>query len=445
MGRLIFTFASLAYYVDAPWGRGLPVEGFNRMADVAHGRGVPVTWLVNARSAEELQRELEDFHRRFGDEVGLVWGASTATPGRAESARADLERVRQLCPWSQVKIVGSGQRSNAMARELAGLGVDGLWGSCWEQIEVDEVTDRGAPWGTYYISMENFKAPAAQATPLLSFEWTARDLCKSLHSGNPTIFSSDPDDVARAGLCRGPEIGYWEAMFDQYHRNLAHNDLVFFAMHQEAHEMEHSDVCRAYSPEDIAGSADMMDAFFAYVKSKPGVEMMTLPQAADLYREQNPQGTAPAYMLFDDIATGPMAYWYAKGTPAGPWPRTFLYYDAECQLAFIEGKFAPILLRNYRGATDPDDPHYFAERDVPVVRLPYGKKMVESGDFAFEIESGKALPFGLAFWYDFSRWRVREVEGAAHWKVIEDTLLFARVDAPAGKTTVRVRVERGEK
>lgn len=442
MGRLIFTFTSLAYYVDAPWGRGLPREGFHRMAEVAHGQGVPVTWLVNARSAEAFKRELDEFHRRFGDEVGMVWGTSTATPGESDDPRADLEHLRALFPWSRVSIVGSGHRSNDMVRELAGLGVEGLWGSCWEQVEIDDITDRGAPWGTYYISMDNYKAPAAQPTPLVSFEWTARDLCKSLHSGNPTIFSSDPNDVARADLVHGSNIAYWTAMFDQYHRNLAHNDLVFFSMHQEAHEMEHSDVCRAYTPEEIADSAEMMDAFFHYVRQKPCVELMTLPQAAQVYRAANPQGTASAYMLFDDIPTGPMAYWYTKGTPPGPWPLTFLCYDAECQMAFIEGKFEPILLRNYRGATDPHDRHFFAERDIPRVRLPYGKEMVESGNFEFTIDSEKALPFGLAFWYDFSRWRVQRVEGVEHWKQIEDKLLFARMNLAPGKAVVRVRLER---
>ena len=205
--------------------------------------------------------------------------------------------------------------------------------------------------------------------------------------------------------------------------------------------MEHSDVCHAYTPEEIADTAEMMDAFFGYVRSKPGVEMMTLPQVADLYRERNPRGTAPAYMLADDIATGPMAYWYARGTPIGPWPRTFLYYDADCQLAFIEGKFEPVVLRNYRGADDPNDKYFFAERDVPRVRTPYGKQMVTSGDFRFTIESDKALPFGLTFWYDFARWRIRKVEGAAHWKQIEDKLLFARLDLEPGRTTVRVQLE----
>jgi hypothetical protein len=442
VGRLIFTFTSLAYCVDAPWGRGLPQEGFHRMAGIAHQRGIPVTWLVNAKSAEAFKRDLDDFHARYGDDLGLMWGASTATPGATEGAVADLERVRRLFPWSKVSIVGSGQRSNEMVHQLGELGVEGLWGSCWEQIEIDEITDRGAPWGTYYISMQNFKAPAAAPTPLVSFEWTARDLCKSLHSGNPTIFSSDPNDVARAGLVQGRAIAYWQAMFDQYHRNLAHNDLVFFSMHQEAHEMEHSEVCHSYTLQEIADAAEMMDAFFEYVQSRPDVEVMTLAGAADAYRRQNPQGTAPAYMLCDDIATGPMAYWYTKGTPVGPWPRTFLYYDDACQLAFIEGKFEPILLRNYRGATDPDDPYYFAERDIPRVRLPYGAEMVESGELEFAVRSRRPVPFGVALWYDFSTWSVREVQGAAHWKVIEDKLLFARLDAPAGATSLRVRLAR---
>ena len=114
------------------------------MAEVAHGRGVPVTWLVNARSAEGLQQELDAFHRRFGDDIGLAWGSSTATPGMAEDPCADLERVRRMFPWSKVNIVGSGERTNALVRQLAALGVEGLWGSCWEQIEVDDMTDRGA-------------------------------------------------------------------------------------------------------------------------------------------------------------------------------------------------------------------------------------------------------------------------------------------------------------
>lgn len=441
MGKLIFTFTSSCYFVDAPWGHGLPRDGFHRLAEIAHGHGVPVTWLVNAKSAAPLQQDLNDYHQRFGDDVGLMWGASTATPGGADDSQAELQFVRDLFPWSKVNVVGSGFRSNDLIRQLAALGIEGVWGSCWEQIDVDDITDRGAPWGTYYIAEQNFKAPAVAPTPIVSFEWTARDLCKSLHSGNPTIYSSDPNDVARAEIVRGRDIAYWAAMFDQYHRNLAHNDLVFYAMHQEAHEMEHSEVCHAYTPEEITDTAEMTDAFLEYVRKQPDVELMSLSQAAAAYKRQNPKGTAPAYMLADDIPTSPVAFWYSRGTPVGPWPRTFLYYDGECQMAFIEGKFGPLLLRDYRHATDPEDRHFFAERDIPRVIFPYDPQIVEKGEFDFSITCDRELPFGIAFWFDLARWRVKEVSGADDWRQIEDKLVFARLNLRPGETKVRIRLE----
>jgi len=440
MGKLIFTFTSLAYEVNARWGRGIPVEGFHRTAAVAHRHGLPVTWLVNAGSARALKDDLDRFHAGFGDDIGLTWGSSTAMPGSKGSPEEELAALRAMFPWSTVEVAGSGGRSNEMCARLAALGVTGLWGSCWEQIEVDDVTDRGCPWGTYYIAPDSYKLPAREPAPLVSFEWTARDLCKSLHSGNPTIWSSDPDDVARAGVCTGDDIAYWRALFDNYYQNLAHNDLVFFAQHQEAHEMEHSEVCHAYSPADIAASELMLDAFFAHVKSKSDVECVTLAQAGARYRRQNPGGTAPAYMLCDDALTRPGAYWYCRDTPVGPWPRTFLYYDADCQLAFIEGKFEPILLRDYVHRRDPQDPYYFAERDIPVVRTPMSMEPSRTGRHPFTIESKQPLPFGLAFWYDFGRWQVASVEGATDFRTIGRSLLFLRLDVPAGRTEVVVNL-----
>ena len=51
MGKLIFTFASLAYTVDAPWGKGVAVKGIERLAKILHKYDIPVTWLMDSGSA----------------------------------------------------------------------------------------------------------------------------------------------------------------------------------------------------------------------------------------------------------------------------------------------------------------------------------------------------------------------------------------------------------
>lgn len=57
-GKLIFTFASLAYTVDSDWGQGVPVEGMEKIAKVAHKYNIPVTWLIDPGSGKAMKNQL---------------------------------------------------------------------------------------------------------------------------------------------------------------------------------------------------------------------------------------------------------------------------------------------------------------------------------------------------------------------------------------------------
>ena len=164
-------------------------------------------------------------------------------------------------------------------------GASAIWGSCWEQVGIDGITDRGTSWGFFYASEDNYKLPALNGDGIVSVEWISRDLLKSLHAQAPTIYSSDVNDVGRTGICNGEDISYWKTFFDNYIRNIAHNKFVFFQQQQEAHEMEFGDVCKAYSPEEIEEAEKMLDAFFSYVKSYGDlVEYKTIPEAVQVYK-----------------------------------------------------------------------------------------------------------------------------------------------------------------
>ena len=170
-----------------------------------------------------------------------------------------------------------------------------------EQIVVDDITDRGCPWGCYYMHPEDRLRPA-EGQSAIAFEWTARDLLKAFHSGNPCLYSTDPNDVARGGICSWEDIDYWKALADAFIRNTRYNEHVFLTQQQESHETEIADGWRCYTDEDIQESLIMMDAFVAHLK--PHVKMMTLAQAAKLYRDTYTH-TPSSYMLWEDIPDMP--------------------------------------------------------------------------------------------------------------------------------------------
>jgi len=241
-GKLIFTFASSAYTVNAHWGKGIPKVGMDRLANVAHKYNIQVTWLIDPGVAKAMKEKIDEWHEKYGDGIELNW--ESAKIKDKEDLIKTLDSLKMFFPWSKINVAASGHRSNMMLQIVKDGGLSGVWGSCWEQVGVDKITDKGVPWGLYYVSDDNYKLPSLNGKGLVSMEWTSRDLLKALHAQAPTIYSSDPNDVGRAGICTGDDIEYWKAMFDNYIRNIANNKFVFFQQHQEAHEMEYGDVCK---------------------------------------------------------------------------------------------------------------------------------------------------------------------------------------------------------
>jgi hypothetical protein len=316
---------------------------------------------------------------------------------------------------------------------------------------VDNITDRGSPWAPFYASRHSYKAPANYPGKTLIFEWTARDLNKSLHlhSGDPCTFSTDPDDVRRGRIVYGRAIEYWKQFLDEYLRNTGWNDVVPFFMQQESHEMEWSFAWTDREGDDkqeanrkvVNMDAQAMDEFFTYVKSK-NVTFMTQPQFAAAYAKKYPDVTPVHRMLFRDIPVQETLKHISPGTPitTGPYPLTFLYFDADCQLAFHEGERLPKLVYNYRHqAESTNTAGYMTEAAIPtIVDFKKGK----SGDkeiWKITVNNPNPYPFpmGLTEWGDFSALESSgHSENVKEIKPIGDQLLFVRCDAQAAGNSV---------
>lgn len=442
MGKLIFTFASLAYTVNADWGKGIPEKGMERLARILHKHKIPVTWLTDAGAGKKMQTQINEWHRNYRDDVAVFWEHSVAIPAAAGGGPKERQALRDLFPWSEVTLAASGLRSNQVLAEVKADGMQGLWGSCWEQTEIDRITDRGAPWGFFYCADDCFKIPSRTPGGVISVEWTARDLCKSIHSHAPTVYSTDPDDVGRTGLCTGDDIEYWKGLFDNYLRNIQHNEYVFFSQHQESHEMEYSDVCREYSPAEIDRSEQMLDNFLAYVKSHgDAVQFCTIAEAIEIYRRHS-AATAPSIMLVEDVPCRKPPFWYAKGWGTGPWPKTLLYYDQDCQIVFIEDRFQPVLLRDYVHHRDALDPAYFRVPNPPRIFCDTPWEVKEFTEIPFRIPCDRELPFAVSLWYDFTRFQIKSVEGAEVVGPIENQVVLLRKNLVPGENRILVQLEK---
>jgi len=436
-GKLYFTFVSSAYFMDKRWGSGMPWDGIERTAGIAHRNGVPVTWLVNPESARLGADLFRGYHEKYGDAIGHIitgnkdeaarWGGESFFFSRLSYSRlgkrvaGELGSIRESLPWADVMVGGSGYRSEKMARVLMKLGYSALWGHCWEQTLTDGISDRGVPWGFYYVSPEAFKAPNRKPGGLVGIEWTARDLNLAFRTGRPEVYSTDPNDVERAGICSHRDIEYWKRLVDQYIRNTAYNEMVPLAVHQEAHEMECTGRICSNDADTIESTEQMLDELFKYMRSR-GVKTVTANEAVRAYRSLH-DTTPPTYALFDDVLLD-------------RYPEALVYYDVNGQLFFEKGKKEPLLIRNYIDAADTSGVEFAVVKKVPRPECEEG----EPGVWECMVESPERLPYGLAFWGDYSGIEVK-AEAAAKTKILPGEAAFVSFVLESGENSLEIELD----
>ncbi len=445
--NLIYTFVSYASHYDTPWGKGTAIDGIDRTAALAHRYGIPVTWIVNGGSVPVLQERIQAWHEQYGDDVILqtpffIEDAGASKEKFKQALERDWRIVQEAFPWAKTKVAARGKIYNELIEALEELDFRGMWGYCWEQVWWDGITHKGIPWGSWYVDPARYKVPHPGKGKIVACEWTARDLHATYHSGSPVIYSTDPNDVLRAGLCSGRDIAYWKNLFRDYLANTAHNDQVFFLQQQEAHEMEYSERFAVFPSSHVEACAGMLELFFAHITQYP-ITLTTLPKAVEMYHAKN-EATAPAYMLTRDTEVRPAVNEYTMtlgGTGAGPWPDAFLFYDRECQMAFVKGETAPRMLRNYVGKASM---HGEFEEPVPQVFVSGYEKSERRIRMTFEIGHYGPAPFGLTYWDDLSGYVVESCSEGVDARIIQGELAFLRFQLTGGPAAIELSLARKE-
>jgi hypothetical protein len=464
MQKIHFTVFSQAYYVDSNWGFGCPSGGIKRMGDIFHNYNIPITWLVSPKSARCEQEMLTSFHKDYGDEIAMMFRfdvdslvkhhsneRETANNMSIEDYRKAIKKqkaeIENYLPWANIRIVGQGIRTENMLRALKMEGFLGVFGHCYCQIGTDSITDFGAPWGSFPMDPKEYHRPVKENEDgLIAFEWTQRDLTKSFHTAFPELWSTDPNDVERGGVCTDDNVEWWKRMYEQYERALKLNEQgIWFQFHQEAHEMTWGEVCKPFSEDRVIFTSDMMDEFLDWLVERDTVHFLTASDAAELYLQSKQNGTIPMYFpsAWTPVEEG-LPFWDQVKNRKGyagniskhakipnealynylskvnnkdplvamknpPWLDSFFYYDSECQLVFDINQTQPVAIFNYLNyepipeiLEDMGDekgggtPGFFLEEKIPIPNI--------SGDFNTKItidvrsHQEKVIPYGLFLW-----------------------------------------------
>jgi len=391
---LHFSLLSQAYFVDAHWGYGCPVRGVEKMGQIAHKHGIPLTYFVTARSACQMADILAEYHEEFGDEVqqqirfrpagvrGMDEREAIESASIAELVdhiKRERNQIIKALPWSEptLFVAGTGVRTENLILALEQLGYQGLHGHCPFQIAVDGLLSFATGWSSFYISADNYQCPAdpdVSGKSLVGLEWTARDLCKSWHYALPEVYSTDPNDVERADICTDTHIEYWKDLTRQWLRNIRLNGDLFFQMHQESHEMDPGQGLSPYTTEMVEYTGRMMDEYFSWLRSLPECLPNGHPDSGDRvvfetasehignYKKRCPY-TPPTIMAFKEISIAKDAgFWenVAKGQP---------YHNKDCRY-LTKSSFVPsksfqehiqkaVDIFHYDGATWTDSLCYY--------------------------------------------------------------------------------------
>ena len=437
----------------------LDKKGMQLLADTAHKYGFPVTWLLRPHTAFQAEDNLKEWHKKYGDEVG--WLCADISPHQADE---DFEAMLKATPWQNgILSAGNIKYGKNWVEVWERLGIEAIWGRCYEQSDCDGISDRGSPWGFYYFRPDNYKIPNNEPGGLISVPWLSNDPNLIFWTGVQSQLTFDPDDATDFGFV---EPGNFKALFrlvDQYREQQRFNKVMPLIVQQE------------YNTPSLKNgvTTESLDALFAYFKEK-GIKVVPLREAVRRYKAAAGNMTPPTYGVWANLGNEELIrnpsqkrnfvfemvsspiresdrgatcngiyatrrvykpshkqfYYSPDGKAYWEHGKLFSYYDRNGLLLFEEGNPQPKRITSYLEV--PRDLHgfnvlpelsfvYDTDRFIPKVTV----KKAEAGmqmkihvsiePFKANLAATQKLTYGVMVWGDFSGYRLPDglPEGSA--------------------------------
>lgn len=429
-----------------------PVEGIKLVSALAHKQDIPVTWIVNTETANEIKEIISQGYNEYKDNIILMIDPSaifgeidTMPSSKAEETVilrqrlpelviSERKKAKKALSWSNIDVIGSEHKSPVLVQILEELGCKGLWNYRWENADENGVGDKGCPWSFFYASKEHYNATSPYSSKIIAVENSSLNLNAVYYTENHHVFSANPMSLLRSRLCEDPS--YAKAILNEYAKNSQWNRFTIFIQQLNAYDMIYSNY-ENYDGGTIAGLAKIIDGFFQEIASNEQILPISIPDAISTYKGEFGR-TEASCMIFDNIIPQQADINYF--VPPQPkkkidYPLTFFYYDSDCQIIFREGQMTPIEVKNY--IQPPFESKHYIEREIPSIAKFHPFRDRDKLVMEFEIESSKRMPYGLAIWDDHSMFSLVSTN-ARLVKWIGTYLLFMKIDLDEGLNQIEV-------
>ena len=422
------------------------LEGVQLLADIAHKHCIPITWATDTKSVQFIAKLLTTWHEGNGDTPLLmlntkpIWDANweseqKANPGNSTEAMAshlvtmreklpeyiakEWERFKRAIPWAEPSVAGAVFKNDIFLHALEQTGFRGLWGYHWiEKVNHDADTEASKAeldpggFGCFYpfedltyidtivtqsdVDEDNTKAfKKIVGLPY----YTAGHLAEDVHNLRAVLLN----ETAKQN-------------YDTYIQSTAWNTWLGYVEHidpftvaQLGHE-----------------GLERLDAYFAYVVGNQSTKPLLLSEIADDYIKQCKQ-TEPTTIVQVVPTT-------QNETGAPNSALRMCYYDAACELTFVEGNMEPIEIKNYTGEHVSQ-----SVTQKPTLTGFSPTRHRTKLHIAITVESTRAMPYGITVWGDHDGLQLTE-SNADDVRWVGEHLLFVRLTLQPGKNEFNIQL-----
>jgi hypothetical protein len=455
-------------------------DGMKIMADLAHKYGHPVTWYLKPDLAEYAKKDLQEWHHKYGDEV--AWFAEHWNP--KQPLEEEIAQLQKVVTWQKVRAVGDINYNRKKVEFFEKVGMESIWGRCWDQSAADGISDRGCPWGFYYLNPDCYRVPNPSTNGLVSVEWVNRDLNLVFRTAWSEFFSFVSYDTILSGVLLPGRCEYWFNLVDEYRRQTKYNKYVpVITMHEfnlyskDQNKKEYNHYTRL--------SPLVFDELYEYLKLQK-VTVLPVSASVDKFKKAHPEKTPPTYAFFDNLSRVPIVkdrvqkipgfsiplrhikleterfkesrigakyngyypvqwakdgftypYFHPTGKRFEDQPPVFIYYDDNGHLFFDPGNPKPIRVTSYLNLPKPMPPivpeysYWFdTDKEIPTAEIIADKKQ-DALIVKVVVTADKEFPYGVMLWGDYTGYKVPDTAPYGT-KVIETQGLFIPLVLKAG-------------
>lgn len=422
------------------------LAGVRLLAEIAHKHSIPVTWATDTKSVQFIAKLLATWHTENGDAPLLMldtkpiwdtnWAAEQrANPGNSTEAMAshlvtmreklpeyitrECERFKRAIPWAEPDVAGAVFKNNVFLDALEQTGFRGLWGYHWNEENSDEA-DTGASkaeldpggFGCFYPleastsigpivtrsdTDKNVDEPFKKIVGIPYY--TAGHLAEDVHNLRAALLNKTANqhyDVYVESTSWNRWLGYIEHI----------NPFTMAQLGQEGLER--------------------LDAYFAHVVGSETTKPLLLSEIVDNYITHCKR-TEPTTIVETVPAT--------QGETASPKSALrMFYYDAACELTFVEGAMEPVEIKNYTG----EQVSQFVTQKPTLTGFSPTRQRTKL-HITITVESTRAMPYGITVWGDHDGLQLTE-SNADNVRWVGEHLLFIRLTLQPGKNEFNIQL-----